>query len=898
MIDDATPDRRALELPANRSRIGRAVDAELAFHIDERVRELVASGIDADIARARATAEFGDLEAARNDLRRIDELASRRSWVAEALADLVTDARRAARGLLRRPAYAMVAMTTLALGIGANSTMFSLVDRLLLSAPPYIRDADSVVRLRFDNAQPQSGRITWVRSQYDFYRALVEARPPFDIAGTTALTMSMRVNREPRAATVHATTPGYFALLGVQPAVGRFPVDNDASDDRSAVVSHALWTRELGGASDVIGRDIRIGDESFRIVGVAPRGFTGDGIEPVDAWIPLTATTPGLPTGWQTAPFDRRISLVARARAGVAPAVLQAEATRHYRAWGAARPNPDTTAFVRLVSLVPGRDSDGSMTPESRVALWLQAVSVLVLIIAVANVANLLLLRAIDRRRETAVSVALGVGRVRLVRHVVLESVLLGIGAAMVAAFLARWAGPVLWRLLLPAGAESSVTPWKDAGVVAALAIGSALGMTIVPAMLQLKTSTSDALRNGARGASRRGTLAGDVLVVLQVACAVVLLVGSGLFVRSMLRVGAIDLGFQLDHVLAVSTDHSPSRVDSAVVNRFVIDAVDRLRGLPGVGDAAAGLTAPYRPSMGAQFFLPGRTELPGVGPNALGYPTFFAVSPRFFSTMGLAILRGRDFGTADTPTSPNVAIVDATMAKTFWPNDDAVGQCFRMGADTAPCVTVVGIVEDSKRTPTQATHALRYYVPLAQMRTARLERFLFVRTAVAPTAMVPQVRAAVTTVSATPFVDVFPMTQLLDPYTKPWRLGRAVFVAFGALATIIATIGLYGVIAFGVTQRRREIGIRIALGAQRSRVLGSVAVSAAARMAIGCAVGVAGAFVLGRRLHDLLYQTSPTDMLVFTAALLVVALATLVACALPAWRAVRVDPTISLRAE
>ncbi len=422
--------------------------------------------------------------------------------------------------------------------------------------------------------------------------------------------------------------------------------------------------------------------------------------------------------------------------------------------------------------------------------------------------------------------------------------------------------------------------------------------MTVVPAMLQLGTPTHDALRNGSRGASRRGTRMGDVLVVVQVACAVVLLVGSGLFVRSLLRVSALDLVFELDRVLAVRTEHSQSRADSTVVNRFARDAADRLRGVPGVVEVAAGLSAPYLPSLTLPVFLPGHDELPGVGQNALGYPSFFVVSPEFFSVMRLRIQQGRGFGVVDSPASPDVVIVDATMARTFWPNDGALGKCFRIGADTSPCRTVVGVVEDSKRTPTVQNHALRYYLPLSQMPTARMERFLFVRTAQTPAAMMPRIHAAVTAVSATPFVDVFPMTQLLDPFTKPWRLGRAVFVAFGVLATVIATIGLYGVIAFGVTQRRRELGIRIALGASRGRVLRSVALSAAARVAIGCLIGVGGALVLGRRLHDLLFQTSPTEPVVFGAALSIVVMATVVACALPAWRAVRVDPTVSLRSE
>jgi predicted permease len=900
MTDHPSPNQPAFELPPNRSRIGRAVDDELAFHIGERARELVASGIDARQAHAQAAAEFGDLEAARADLRRIDELAARRSWAVEALADLWTDARRTARSLIRRPAYALVATITLALGIGANSAMFALVDRLLLSAPPHIRDADEVVRLRFDEAQRQSGRITWVGAPYDFYRALTGSRPRFDVAGSTALTMSMRVTTDTRAAAVVATTPRYFTVLGVQPAVGRFLADGDAADERSAVISHSLWSRELGRAPDAVGRDITLGVETFRVVGVAPRGFTGDGIEPVDAWIALGTSTPGLPRGWMESQTDRRVSLIVRPQPGTPPGATAAEATRHYLAWRASTPAAaDSTARVLLGSLVPGRTSAGGITPESRVALWLQAVSVLVLLIAVANVANLLLLRAIDRRRETAVSMALGVSRIRLVRSIVLESLWLGGASAILATLLTRWVGPFLWRVLLPDGAEPSVTPWRDAAIIAALAVGSALAMTIVPALLQLRTSTIEALRNGARGASRRGTRAGDLLVVVQVACAVVLLVGSGLFVKSLLRVSALDLGFQVDQVLAVQVDHGQTRADTAAVGRFLRIAEERVRGVAGVSQTATSLTAPYRPSMTMPVFLPGRDELPGVGQNALGYPSFFAVSPEFFATMGLAILRGRDFAVVDAPAAPPVAIVDATMAKTFWPDKDALGQCFRVGADTAPCRTVVAVVEDSKRALTARTHALRYYLPLSQMPTGTMQRFLFVRTAGSPKSMIAPVRAAVVGAAAVqPLIDVFPMSQLLDPYTRPWRLGRAVFVAFGVLATLIATIGLYGVIAFGVEQRRRELGIRIALGAPRSRVLRSVMLGAGGRMAIGCVVGAAGAFVLGRRLHDLLFQTSPTDALVFGAALSVVMLATLVACALPAWRAVRVDPTVSLRAE
>jgi predicted permease len=895
---DATPNRDAFELPPNKSRIGRAIDDELAFHIEERIRELTASGSDLAEARARALSEFGDVESARHELQRIDELAAKRTWLTESVADLWTDLRRTARALARRPGYAAIATVTLALGIGANSAMFALVDRLLLSPPPHIRDADDVVHLRFDEAQQQSGRIIWVRAPYAYYRALTQTSVRFDVAGSATLTMPLRVGTDTRAATIVAVTPGYFALLGTRPALGRFLVDGDANDERSVVISHALWSRELAGASDVVGRELTLGNETFRVAGVAPRGFTGAGIEPVDAWIPLGTTTPGLVPGWQDAVNDRRLSLIARPHEGVSPGAVAAEATHRYLAARAETPYADSTARVLLRGLAPGRDSDASVTPESRVALWLQAVSVLVLLIAVANVANLLLLRAMDRRRETAVSMALGVSRVRLVRHVMLESLLLGGVAALLAGVIVRWSGPLLWRLLLPDGAVIP-TSWRDGAVVAALALGSALAMTMVPALLQLRTPVSDTLRNGTRSVSQRGTRMGDVLVIIQVACAVVLLVGSGLFVRSLVRLADLDLGFEPERVIAVRIDHGQPALDSIAAERVFHDAEARVRAIPGVQNTALSITAPYRPSMGLPVFLPGHEQLPGVGENALGYPSFFAVGPDFFATMGLEMLRGRRFGTLDAPTAPRVMIVDATMARTFWPNGDAIGQCVRLGADTAPCHTVVGVVQDSKRALTAPRHALRYYLPLAQLPTGRTERFLFVRTGRSLESMIPIVRAAVTSGSSIPsLVEVFPMGRLLDPYTKPWRLGRAVFVAFGVLSTIIAAIGLYGVVAFGVARRRRELGIRLALGAPRTSVVRSVMLGAGARTLLGCVVGAAGALLLGRRIQDLLFQTSATDAAVFAAAVVVVILATFVACALPAWRAVRVDPTVSLRAE
>ena len=898
MRSDEFTNKRPVEMPPSSARIGQAIDDELAFHIDERVRDLIASGIQADVARDRAIAELGGLEGTRRDLVRIDQEAATRQNLADAAADLWADAKRTSRIVSRRPGYVAIAALTLALGIGANAAMFAVVDRLLLSPPPHIRDARDVVHLQVEEAQPQSGRIIWTGAPYPYFQALVDVPRSFDVAGYFTTSMPLRAGGTHRTAAVTVVTPGYFSLLGTQPALGRFLGDGDVAGARAAVISHGAWVRDLARAN-VVGSDIMLAGERYTIVGVAPDGFTGPGIMPVDAWISLGADTPGLPASWQTRQNLRFLSVIARPRASAGRQVVTDEATRVYLTSRAGTPQSDSTARVLASALVPGRKPEGDMTTDTRVTLWLQGVSVLVLVIAIANVANLMLLRGLERRRETAVSMALGVNRMRLGRGVVLESLLIGSVAALLAVMFSRWSGPFLWSLLLPMGAEVATAPVRDTIVVGLLALGSALAMSVVPVVLQLRTKAGDVLRDGTRGSSRRASLIGDGLVILQVACAVVLLVGSGLFVRSMLRLDGLDLGFEVNRIVAVHIDHGQSR-DATVAGQFLRDAATRVRALPGVEHVATSLTAPYRPSASLALFLPGHERLPGVGPNALGYPSFFAVTPEFFATMGLSIQGGRAFDAADGASSPLVTIVDATMARAFWPSGDAIGRCFRLGADTMPCRTVVGIVQDTKRSPIEKNHSPRYYLPLAQApANNQTNHYLFARTALSPAAVVGSVRAAVLgDESSPPLVDAMPMTRFLEPYTRPWRLGRAVFVAFGVLSTVIATIGLFGVVSFGVLQRQRELGIRVALGATRNAVLRLVMGGAGKRTAIGLFAGGVGAVLLGSGLRDLLFQTSSLDIPTYVASIIVVVLATIVACIIPAMRAIRVDPTVTLKAE
>lgn len=895
--------REELELPRNGERIRRSIDDEITAHLELRADELVRTGLSREHAMREARREFGDLESARAALGRIDRLSARRDRLLELLSQTVSDLTRTLRGLARRPGFALAASGTLTLGIGANAAIFGLVDRLLLSAPPHIADADRVFRLRYDTQDRGGGRISWVRASYPAYEQLSRAETGFAaLAGYIEAELTFTAGSQLEELAVAVVTPTYFPLLGTTPALGRFPGGEafGEADQRSMVLSHAFWRARFGGRPEVLGESVRLGEHHYTVVGIAPRGFRGDGIEPVDAWIPLVAGTPGIPVAWATSPDWRLLYVVGRLAPGLTPGQVSLQSSVAYRHALLETQAPDSTAVVQVLRLAPGYDSHNEqITTEARVALWLQGVSLLVLIVALANVTNLLLLRSIERRRETAVRLALGIGRLGLVRYLSLESLILALAGGTGAVLLTLWLGPALWTVILPDGATTASAPARLGWVAAAVAAACALVMTLVPAVFLRFTSDSDVLRSGSRSATRRTTVTGEALVLVQVALTVVLLVGAGLFVRSMLRLGAIDLGMETDRVLAVRLNPDPSIREQPVREGVFAGVADAIRTLPGVEVVGMSQTGPFLPSMSQGVTLPGHDKLPGVGPDRLGFPTFFAVTPEFFESVGLRILEGRNFTAADDSNGARVMLVDATMAATFWPRESAIGQCLRLGADSMPCTTVVGVVQDSKRFLVQTNHSLRYYLPIGQAPFRPVQRFLLVRTTPSPAVMIHPVRTAASSAGGSrAFADVFPLNDLLDPYTRQWRLGLAAFVTFGVLATIIATIGLYGVIAFGIANREREFGIRRALGEPGSRLLGSVMASAALRSGAGLVAGGLLALLLERRLHDLLYQPALADAVVFLGCAGVVMTATVIASAAPSWRAVRVDPITALRAE
>jgi predicted permease len=901
MSDRPKRDVFVVELPPRADRIARAIDDELRSHLEERVSELVANGTRKETAWAQALGEFGDVESARRDLRRIDERSARRTNASEMALELGSDLWRTVRSLIRRPAFSATAIVTLALGIGANAVMFGLVDRLLLSPPPHLERPNELVHLVYDMADNDGGRITWDATSYPVYRSLADRVASFaSTAGYVPLRLGFANGPAAEEVNALAVTRSYFETLGPRPSAGRFfaATETDATDSRTVVISHTLWSRHFSADAAAIGRSVRLGGRPFTIVGVAPRGFTGDGIDPIDAWVLLIDGTPTLPAEWSTRQNVRSVSVVARLRRGASVARASTEASVVFRASLAETQSQDPTAIVRLRDMIPGKNGNGHLVPEVRVTVWLQGVSMLVLLIAIANVTNLLLLRAVDRQRETAVRLALGISRLRLLRHLALESLVLATAGGLAAILLARWVGPWLWRVVLPGTTAVEVTQGRLVTATALIALISASLTTLLPAFLQRATHVADLLR-GARGATRRTSSIGEGLVVLQVALTVVLIVGAGLFVRSLLRVSRLDLGFAAGNVVAIRVNLRGAGQDSASA-AAMLDATRRsVEAVAGVRGVALGQTAPFRPSLNLPVFLRGTADLPGVGPERLGYPTFFAVSPEYFDVMGISLLRGRAFTAADQRGSGPVMVVDATTARTFWPGSDALGQCVQLGADTMPCTTVIGVVRDTRRAVAGENHSLRYFLPLAQSPIRSSERYVFARTTRPATSMELAIRSAVmAALASAPFVEVVALERLMDPQTRQWRLGTAAFLAFAVLATLVATIGLYGIVSFGVARRERELGVRRALGAPRATLIGFVLAGALSRSTMGLVSGGILSFVLAQRIRDLLFRPTAADALAYGVAVAIVIAAAVVASVGPAWRAIHADPMRALRSD
>jgi predicted permease len=877
--------------------VERDLDDELAFHFERTVEELTERGLSEPEAREEARRRFGDEGRYRRELERIDRRMGVLHRWREGLGALGRDFGYACRRLGRSPALTLGVVLTLALGIGANATMFGILDRLLLRPPAHITDPETVRRIAVLRKSPHGqirGASDWM--SYPDVRDLFAAESFSDVAAYTLQHLILGRGETARRVSAGVVSGTFFHLLGVRPAHGRLfgPADDRPGAPGVAVLGHGFWQRSYDGDPSVIGRTVDFGHGPYEIVGIAPEGFTGVDLEPVDLWLPIQIAGEDLRgTRWREARNWFWMHAVARIAPGVMPQQADAEATALHL--GGRRElieagHYDAGATVQTAPLISARGPLAS--DESRVARWLAGVALVVLLIAGANVANLLLARTLRRRRESGIRLALGITRRRLFGQVLIESLLLAVLGGAAALLVTEWGSGVLRTLLLPdvAWIESPIAG-RVVLVSLALCLLTGFFAGTLPALQASRSDVVASLKSSSGTAGRGGSRARGALTVAQAALSVVLLAGAGLFLRSLHNVRTLDLGFDPEGVVVIEPIYAGDARDESQ-GPLLQQAVERLPELPGIEHASASVSVPFYSANVAELSIPGVDPLPEL-PS--GPPVIHAVGPDYLPLMRLPVLRGRALTPADGEGSTRVALVNETMARVMWPEGDASGKCLVI--EGLPCTRIVGVVADAKVMELEEEPTMQYYVPLSQSPFEGPPEALLAR--VSDEGAADTIRHALLALDPDlRFVEIQPFPELIDPQARSWRLGATLFTLFGVLALLVAAVGLYSVLAFAVAQRTQEIGIRAALGAGRKNLIALVLGQSLRLVTLGVAIGLAAVWALAPRVQPLLFETPARDFWTLGAVAGILLLTALLAGSLPAWRATRLDPNLALRAE
>lgn len=877
------------------------LDDELRLHLELRAEKLARQGMAPSDARAEALRRFGNLEAVRNECERIDSRIERRRRLRTWMDGLRQDARYAARTLRKNPVFTLVAATTLALGVGANATMFAIMDALFLRPPAGVSRPAEVVQL---HVVRRTGNITTPEGgpgSYPDYEALRGERAAFSAVSAYFFPRTVDVGRGERAtqAVGQVVTPGWFAVLGVRPHRGRFFVEEEgrAGAAPAAVLSHLYWRRAHGGDPSVVGKTLLVNGVPTPVVGVAAPGFVGIDDKAADLWMASGAAAQlGVAfDGWNEMHAAAMLRFIARLAPGVeAPAGASAASAR-LRAAADQSPELDPEPGVIASGLSPA--SGPNRTRVADVALWLAFATGLVLIVACANVANLLLARVTARRREIAVRVALGVGRVRLVRALMMESLLVAaLGGLLAVGMIALLLSAVR---SLPLPPDAATLHPRVLGFTAAMVLVTTLLIGCGPALRMAHADPAANLRDGSSSEPRRHSRIRTALLGAQVALAVLSIAGAGLFVRSLLRVTAVDLGVELDHIAVVSVDVKQARFGSDRQRSFYRTAMERLRHVPGVRGASVASEPPLSGSGSSQSLAAANGE--PISSTGEG-PYFITVSEEYFRTTGVRIAQGRPFLAEDRSGARPVAIVNRSLAGLITPGRSPVGECIRVGKQVKEggCTEIVGVAEDNLHRLLDARPVPYLFRPETDAPgTAIGRRVILVRTAGDADAALSRIQRAVQSMEPDlPFVEVKALPDLIRNDLVPFRLGAYLSAAFGGLALLITAVGLYGVLAYLIAQRTREIGIRRSLGASNGHLVRLVASNAAVPAGFGALAGVLASLAVLRLIGSLLYSTAPQDPIAIAAAVVLVALTAALAAYVPARRALRVDPGVALRNE
>ena len=824
------------------------------------------------------------------------------------LDELTHDVRFAFRTLRKSRGFAATVILTLALGIGANAAMFGVVDRLMFRPYAYLRDPSTVNRVYLRSTYRGTTSTSW-HTEYARYLDLKRWSRSFDEwSGFATRSMAVGVGDASRERQVAAVNATFFRFFDAPPALGRYFVAAEDTTPRGAdvaVLGYGFWKSELGGRN-VLGEVLQVGNIPATIVGVAPEGFAGvDDANPPAVYIPITTYAGSQPTERTNPKYYTRynwgwMEMMVRRKPGVTVEQASRDLSQAYaRSWNAEREIEPTLTPAEIAkpnaiagAMKLGAGPDPSL--EARTALWVTGVAAIVLLIACANVANLFLARALRRQREIAVRLALGVSRRRLMMQTLTESLVLSLIGSAAGLLVAQWGGLAIRRLLIASeGASVDVmTDWRTLGVAVGAAMVAGLLTGLAPALVSGRGDLARSLKTGPREGTYHRSRTRATLLVLQGALSVVLLVGAGLFVRSLGNVKAMRMGYDAEPLLLVTRNmRGMDMSDSAraQLGRTLLAAAQEI---PGVESAVWMSSVPFWSTSSTNLYVPGIDSV-----RKLGRFTYQTATTDYFSTMGTRILRGRGFTEADRANAPMISVVSDGMAKVLWPGKDALGQCMRVRADTMPCTTVVGIAEDMVQGDLTSDKKYQYYLPLEQASPGG--GFVMLRMRGNPAAQQEAVRKAMQRVMpGQSYVTTKPFIDIVDQQRRSWQLGATMFVAFGVLALVVAAVGLYGVIGYNVTQRMHELGVRVALGAQARDILRLVVGQGVRFGLAGVALGTLLAYAASRWLEPLLFQQSPRDPVVYTAVSAMLVLVALAASGAPAVRASRADPNTALRSE
>jgi predicted permease len=881
---------RFLRFPGRSSARRRAdLDEELRFYFDMRTRELIEQGMGEAQARTEAIREFGDVEYTKRYCLAEDAMSTREERRTDLLSELRQDVAHTWRLVRRSPGFAIIAIVTLALGIGANTAIFSLVNGLLIRDLPY-PEAGSVLRIW--GAHTDRIRERGQLSPLDFLDIRSRQRS-FATMGAFAYGGGTYVGPgDPVPLSGVRVDANVFPALGAKAMLGRIFVagEDSAGANPTILLGYEAWRRVFNGDTAIVGKTITLSGRSRTVIGVLPAGFFFPTVSEAEVYTPLDLS-PTLRDVNRARKFHF-LGAVGRLKHGVSVAAAQAELVSLVRQLEREYPESNTGITATALS---ARDA---VVGDTRPALLvLLGASLLVLLIACANVAGMQLSRAVARRQELAVRVALGAGRARLIRQMVTESLVLAVGGGVAGIILAVWGVKAL------VGAASMSLPMTSGLGIDQTVLMVTLGVTIacgvlfglIPAV-SASRGIQSTLKDSGRGASSgpgRHRLR-TALVMGQLALAAMLLVGAGLLVRSLIQLQRIDLGYSTDSTLTFEIGLAGNRYSTSESQDAFFDQMyTRLAGLPGVVAVGGWGNLPLSGGSSSSLAIDGKpvegSKLPEVG--------YQVVSDDVFRAMRIPLKRGRWFSPADNAKAPGVALVSEGMARQFWPNADPIGSRVRLGPDpSAPWITIVGIVGDVRRgvagEPRPTT-----YIPSRQDHWGGAA--VVVRTVGDPMALLPAVRREIKALDpALPVVEPQKLEDVQSARLADRRLPMQLMSAFAVLALVLAAVGVYGVMAYSVAARTREIGVRVALGAQPASVFSMVLRQGLGAALVGLLVGLTGAYALGGLLTKLLYGVSPRDGLTFGLVSATLIAVTAVACLIPARRAVRVDPLQALRSE